>query len=82
MKKVKDKVLNFFFPNEKNVEKNKSDIMNLLFYSEFKELSTEESIEVFNSVREDFENKLRERLTKSTLEKTNINDYLNKYGNN
>lgn len=80
MKKVKDKILNFFFPNEKNVEKNKSDIMNLLFYSEFKELSTEESIEIFNSVRVGFENKLRQRRTESTLVNNNINNYFEKNG--
>lgn len=51
----------FLLPTEKNIPKNKEDIMKSLFVSEFKELTTEESIKLFNEIEKDFYSKLSQR---------------------
>ena len=80
MKKAKEILSNFFLPNEKNVSKNKSLILDLLFNSEYQQLSTQESIELFNSVRKEFEAELGKRGIDSEIEKEDINLYFKENG--
>lgn len=61
----------FLFPT-KNVAKNKEDILNLLFISEFQELTTEESINLFNEVEKAFHLKLSERYIHAQIEASDI----------
>lgn len=54
-------VSKIFPPNEKNVSKNKGLILDLLFNSEYQELSTQESIELFGNVKREFEAEIKRR---------------------
>jgi hypothetical protein len=80
MIKITEILSKFFYPNEKNVSKNKSLIMDLLFNSEFETLTTQESIELFKSVKRDFEAEISQRGLDAEIETEDINLYFKENG--
>lgn len=78
MSKLSEKISNWFSPTEKNVSKNKGLIMSLLFQSEYQELTTQESIQLFEVVKKEFESELGRRVINAEIEREDINQYFKK----
>ena len=78
MNKLSEKISSWFSPTEKNVSKNKGLIMSLLFQSEYQELTTQESIQLFEVVKKEFESELGRRGIDAEIEREDINQYFKK----
>lgn len=69
-------LISSLFPSEKpNLKKNETEILNLLFYSNFNELETQETLSVFNNVKVQLEKRISDRKSLRKLELTAINDF-------
>ena len=70
------RILSFFLPTEKNITKNKAEILNLLTHSEFKPLSVQESIELWRSVEQSFKAELTKRRKEAKQDVAIINIFM------
>lgn len=69
------KLCKWLLPTDQNILNNKHGILNQLFNSEFQELTTKQSIDLFLEVKEDFEKELQKRLIQAEQEINNITQY-------
>jgi len=57
-----EKLIEKLIPSEKpNIAQNQEQIMNLLFFSNFTKLSTQESITIYQNIKHSFEREILER---------------------
>lgn len=75
MRELLFKFLAWMFPSEKDLLKNKHLILRALFICEHKELSTEESLELFQSVQREFHRELQKRYLDAKIEAEFIDGY-------
>jgi len=78
MKKAYFNFLKWIFPNEKNIVKNKFDILSLLFNSENLQLSTKESIDLFKEVQTEFHQTLAKRSIDAQIVVADVEEYFDK----
>ena len=65
-----------WFPSEEsNIKKNEQQIMKLLFYSNFNELSIQESLSIFVNVEKEYKSQIANIKSYKKTELTAINDF-------
>lgn len=78
-KNLRLKFLKWFVPKETTIMDNKHIILKHLFNSEFQELSTKESIELFKEVEAEFNRELSKRYIEAKIIIADIEQYNKEY---
>lgn len=74
-KKTYFRLLAWFSPSEKDLVKNKYEILTLLFTSDYQSITSKESIVLMESVQKEFESELRKRYLNHHIEIEAIDTY-------
>lgn len=75
MKKILLQLFSWFFPNEKDLVKNKYEILTLLFTSDHQNISSKDSILLMDSVKKEFDSELKKRYLEAQIEIEDIDTY-------